>query len=175
MFQIIFKIQPALRAPDVAKSPQARHVSVWHSINTLCHPIFVRASSFPVLLSPLKTRYNLLIRFYKRETKREQESENNSQLDQVGPGVVSRLNGVLRRGSLGLSAGRSGGPASAGHLGVRLLCLQLHMSTKIRPFKCLVLGFPNPLIERVSVFSFSRARAVYTGRFQDAGKDLFHL
>ena len=144
VFQIIFKIQPALRAPDVAKSPQARHVSVWHSINTLCHPIFVRASSFTVLLSPLKTRYNLLIRFYKRETKREQESENNSQLDQVGPGVVSRLNGVLRRGSLGLSAGRSGGPASAGHLGVRLRCLQLHVSTKIPPFKCLVLGFPNP-------------------------------
>ena len=96
--------------------------------------------------------------------------------DRFGPGVSSRLDGALRQGSWGLSAGCSGGPASAGHLRVRLPCLQLHMSTKIPLFKCLLPGFPNPLIDRLLfLFHSSYARAVHTGRLQDAGKHLFHL
>ena len=53
VFQITFKIQPLLRAQNVAKSPQARHVSVLHSNNIPCHPIFVHLSS----LSPFRCTF----------------------------------------------------------------------------------------------------------------------
>ena len=149
MFQIIFKIQPLSRAPDVVKSPQARYVSVWHSINMPCLPIFcssVLSFPLPVYIWKTVTTSSFIFTSWKPR-RREPESGNNSQLDRFGPGVSSRLDGALRQGSWGLSAGCSGGPASAGYLRVRLPCRQLHMSTKIPLFKCLLPGFPNPLIE----------------------------
>ena len=108
-------MQEFLREQDVAKSLQARHVSGQRSINIFYHERFGSHVLFSSVHIPLTTvTTSSIICKAGNEERRGTERERNSQLDHFGPGVASRLDVVLRRGSRGLSDGRLGEPASGG-------------------------------------------------------------
>ena len=133
MFQIQNEISEFLRTADVAKSLQARHVSVWNSINISLS--FISPSSFSRPIFHRQTTTTCSIIFTCPKQRREAiKRESDSQLDQSGPelpvetcrGASLLLLRVFHLGALGRGCFR-------GHLGVSVSCLQPHVFDIVPP------------------------------------------
>ena len=86
VFQIRFKISEFLRIADVAKSLQARHVSLWISIIIPPARVSIPASSISPPNFPRQTTATSSIIFTRPKQRTEgTKHERDSQLDQSGP------------------------------------------------------------------------------------------